>query len=284
MGLGALTGLLGNKKEGGQDTGNLFRNNASSAQDTRNLQEIANGGIKTAADNSKYYNPESATQVATGQVQSNPMLSGVFGQGGTMDRTNKEEQDLASRGFSLKPEDYEAYGQASGDIARQFGQSDQSMAQALSDRGLSNSGAAGAAFTGSQGNKMEQLAGIQRKIANDRMNMNMQRLGQTRNFLSGLNQQAGNEIGNQFGRNIQGNQQFLNNSAAAQGMLGNMQGQDNEALGQRQQTSHQTGASAALNGEMNSLYQAGGMAAGMSGGGSGMGGGQKKMGSRDEIA
>lgn len=266
--LGVIGGLLGQQREGGQDTGNVFR---KTPEDTARLQEMANGGLRTAAGEYKYYNPETGTQEATSQVQNNPMLSGLFGQGGTMDRTNAEEQQLASQGFALTPEDRTAYGQISGDIARQFGQSDQSLSQALSDRGLSNSGIAGASFTGSQGNKMEQLAQAQQKIANDRFQANLQRLGQTRSFLSNLGQQGSSNIQSQFNRNQTGVNQNLANSRQAEGMLGDIQGQSNEALKQQQQTAHQSDLSAAFNGGMSGAMAGGGMSGG------GGGGGQQKM-------
>lgn len=232
---GLLGGLLSNQKEGGTDTGNVFR---TSEQDTKNLQNVANSGIQNAANASKYYNPATGTQEATSQVQNNPMFSGLFGQGGTMDRTNAEEQQLSGQGFNLTPEDRTAYGQISGDIARQYGQQEQGLSQSMADRGLSNSGAAGAAFTGLQGSKMEQLAKAQQSIANDRFKANLDRLGQTRQFLGQLGQQGSENVQQQFGRNQQGVNQNLQNSQAAQGMLSNIQGQSNEALQQQQQTQH----------------------------------------------
>lgn len=251
MGAAPLLSSLGgeiNKKEGGTNSGNLF--GSSNPHDLKNLQNTAYSGIQNAQDASKYYNPATGTQEATNQVQGNGILNGLFGQGGTLQNTIDQEKQQANQGFSLTPEDRTAYGQISGDIARQFGQQDQSLAQALSDRGLSNSGVAGAAFTGSSGNKMEQLAEAQQKIANDRFNANIQKLGQTRSFLANLGQQGANDIQQQYGRNQQGVNQNLENSKQAQGLLGNIQGQANTNLEQTQQTSHPSDFMSGLTGAM----------------------------------
>lgn len=187
-------------------------------------------------------NPLTGSKLATDQVQSNPILGQLFGQGGTMDRTNAEEQRLSSQGFQLTPEDREAYGQASGDISRMFGQSENSLSRSLASRGLSSgaSGAAGAQFSGLQGNKNEMLAQSQMQIANQRMNNTMQRLGQTRQFLGQLGSQGENAIQSQYGRNMSGvenaqNEQNknINNVMAQQGQE---QAQNNTAFSQEQQT------------------------------------------------
>jgi hypothetical protein len=136
----------------------------------------------------------------------------VFGEGGLNDRILSEEQDLAKRGFSLQPEDYEAYGQASNETARMFGQEENSLAQALASRGLSAapSGAAGVAFSGLMGNKHERLASAQRKIADDRMKMNLERLNSARNFAMEGNKLAQAAVGDQFARNRQGVNDYNN--------------------------------------------------------------------------
>lgn len=184
--------------------------------------------------------PISGSKFATDQVQNNAILGQLFGKEGTMSRTAKEEQDLASRGFSLKPEDNEAYGQASSNIARQFGRQDASLAQALAARGISGGGAQLTGFASSAGNKMERLAQAQRQIADDRMKMNLDRLGQTRNFLSQLGQQGAGAIQDQFGRNMSGRQQTQ--SELAQSLQGRQQQQQmlqqqaNENLSQQMAT------------------------------------------------
>lgn len=152
--------------------------------------------------------PLSGSRFATEQVQQNPILGSLFGKGASMDRAAAEEQQLASRGYSLQPEDYEAYGQASGNVARLFGQQEQGLAQSLARRGLgaSASGAALSGYAGLAGNKNEQLAQIQRQIADQRMNMNLQRLSQTRNYLTNMGQLGAQSIDQQFNRQLQGAQ------------------------------------------------------------------------------
>jgi hypothetical protein len=156
--------------------------------------------------NTLFSDPRTASLAATEQVQNNPILGQLFGKGGALERTNAEEQQLASRGYSLQPEDYEAYGQMSDELARQFGAQEQNAAQAMANRGLgsSASGQAGTLFSGLQGNKFEQLAKAQRDVADKRMQMNMQRLTNTRNFMSQLGQQGAGAIQDQYGRNTQG--------------------------------------------------------------------------------
>lgn len=217
----------------------------------------------------------SGSRFATEQVQNNPILGQLFGKDGTLSRTAAEEQELASRGFSLKPEDYEAYGQASGDVARMFGQAESGLAQALAQRGLSSSGVANRAFMTSQGNKLEQLAELQRKIADDRMNMNLQRLGQTRNFLSQLGQQGQNAIQDQYGRQVTGAQlrqgQLKDATSATQEQQAMAQSQANIGFNQQNATAKgnlkdalRRGTLSAVESAPSSAMQAG-MAAGTGG-------------------
>lgn len=163
----------------------------------------------TAFGDQAVMDPFTGTKLATEQVQNSPLTSGFFGQGGMQDRLFGEEQNLAGRGYQLQPEDYEAYGQASGDIARQFGQEENSISQALADRGLAAapSGAAGVAYSGAMGNKNERLASAQRKIADDRMKMNFDRLNATRNALMQSGQLGQQALQGQYGRNLAGVQQ-----------------------------------------------------------------------------
>lgn len=162
-------------------------------------------------------------------------------------KSRAEEADLSARGYSLKPEDYEAYGQAAGDITRQFGKAEGSLAQALANRGMTQSGSANRAFMTSAGNKMEQLAGMQRKIADDRMKTNMQRLGKTRDFMnslysqrSGLLRQQSGLMGQQGSQALSGigmkDQNALNKAQLAQGTLGASAQQGNQAFEQKAAT------------------------------------------------
>lgn len=171
----------------------------------KSLQEVLaglNGDEMAGLASSPIY----GSNVAQQQVMSDPLLSGLFNKGGSRDMALDEERRLSSQGFKLTSDDHEAYGQASGDIARMFGQQEQSLASALADRGLATggSGAAGAQFTGLQGNKNEQLAKMQMQIANQRMENTKARLADTRSYslgLAGLGQDAENSA---FNRNMTG--------------------------------------------------------------------------------
>lgn len=244
-----------NQKEGAVDTGNVYKD--SGAYDPSRMGNV----LKSAIDNQTAYAGD-----PTKEVQNNGILGGLFGAGGTMDRANAEEQRLASQGYNLTPEDHEAYGQASGNIARQFGQSDKSLATALSNRGLSNSGVAGASFTGLQGNKDEQLAGLQHSIADSRMKMNQERLNQTRSFLSSLGTQANTDINSAQTRGVQKaegqNQAYQNQYNMANGIMQGAQGQSNTQLEQQQQTAHPNDFITGLSGAMKIGSAAGKMAAG----------------------
>lgn len=258
--LGGIGGAMAGQKEGGKTAGNMFLS-GHQGLDPGHLQ-----GLIADSMGEKTQFLRNIDDIGTG-LQQDPVLGQLFGQGGTLSRANQEEQQLASRGFSLKPEDYEAYGQASGDVARMFGQQEQSLAQSLADRGLSNSNIAGAEFTGLQGNKQERLAGLQRQIANDRMKMNMERLGQTRNFLSQMGNQAGNALQDRYGRvkDAFG----VRNSAGDQAMnyLGAMQGQANKNLEQEADTQHSSRLSDAFSGAVGGGMAGARMMGGMAGGG-----------------
>lgn len=246
---GILAGFLSDKKTGGTDAGNLFvdqqyqdRNNQAARDAIYNATNYQ--GSKDALD------PLQSSRTAANEVQTGALTSGLFGKGGTMDRTNASEQDLASRGFSLQPEDYEAYGQGAGNIAREFGGVENSMSEALANRGMSNSGAANQQFMGAEGNKAEMLGQLQMQIANQRMQSNMARLGQTRQFLGQLGQQAQSAQQNQYGRQMGSEQQNFNETlgkaGAGMGFLGAAQGQNNEQMQQRQQSQEMPGWASGL--------------------------------------
>jgi hypothetical protein len=188
------------------------------------------------------FNPLTGTMMAGEQVRTDPVLSKLFAEGGLLSRAEAEEKDLASRGFSLQQEDHEAYGQTSGNLARMFGQQENDIAASLASRGLAAapSGAAGQAFSGIAGNKYEQLARAQTDIAQKRMNTNMQRLNQTRSLMQGLGSDYGNQLSNQYNRNmagIQARRGNLNATASQQQNQQRMQqGQANDAFEQREST------------------------------------------------
>ncbi len=257
---GMMGGALANQKEGGHDVGNIYGGVLNQVGGAAGL-----GNVLQQAMEQQKAGPTSLE--STSNVQNNGILGGLYGQGGTLENTIAQEHQQANEPWALTNEDRSAYGQASGDIARQFGQSDQSLSQSLADRGLSNSGVAGAAFSGSQGNKNEQLAGLQMKIANNRQQMNQQKLNSTRSFLNQLGgnantainseQQRGNNYANSYN-------QVLNNKAnIANSILGNYQGQQNEGLQQQQQTEHGSMLSNAFAG--GAAGASAGYAAGMAG-------------------
>ena len=229
-------------------------------------------------------NPLAAERYARDTVTQGEDTARLFGKGGELDRSQAsteefmgqgreadkyaqqlqgEERELAGRGFSLKPEDYEAYGQMSDELARTFGAQEKGAAASLAARGLSAgpSGQAGALFSGLQGNKNEQLAKAQRDVAQARMQSNQQRLDSQRQFLGQQQGAAANRYGlglqsrgqttalgglqeqakqNVYGRAMGGRQQTASEAAAAAGQqlnqLGMQQGQANTAFEQQEAT------------------------------------------------
>lgn len=137
-----------------------------------------------------------------GGIQNGALTSGVYGAGGLQSQLGTEGQQLANQGFNLTQGDQQAYGQASGDISRLFGQQDQAAAQSLSRRGLGSaaSGASGAAYSGLAGNKNEMLAKAQTDIAQKRMQDTQSRLMQNRQLQSQLAAQGGALSGARLGQ------------------------------------------------------------------------------------
>lgn len=241
-GAGGINGLLSPLGLGGEQGASFHGTQYNPALDQMNadamsqndpnfqskLQDYSNGkgtqqdlfsGLNQSQINQAYAGPMTGSQLATSQVQSNPILGQLYGQGGALNRANTEEQQLASTGYQLQPQDVTAYGQASGDIARLFGQNENNLGQSLADRGLASSpnGAAAVGFSGLQGNKNEMLAKAQTDIANQRMQNNLQRLSETRNFMSQLGAQGAGAINDQYGRNMSGVNNYQNNLARTAG-------------------------------------------------------------------
>lgn len=160
------------------------------------------------------------SRIAAQEVQNNPLTRSLFGQGGLSSRLDTEEQQLANQGWKLTDQDRTAYGQAAGDIGRLFGNQEKGLARSLAARGLGNSGAAGAMFSGLQGNKNEQLAQMQMQIANQRMENTRQRLNSTRQMMQGLGRDALSAQNDQFGRQLSGANQYRQ-SMLDRGQLGN---------------------------------------------------------------
>lgn len=189
---------------GAQDlVGNVGTGGMSTAQA---LQQAAGRG--QGATDALLTSGLSGSRIASESVASDPILGQLFGKGGALSSALGKEQELQNQGFQLKPEDRSMYGQASGDIARLFGQQEQSAAQSLANRGLAAgpSGAAGVTFSGLAGNKNEQLAKAQMGIMQQRFQNTMNQIGQQQQFASQLAGQAGQNIQNQYGRQLQGAQ------------------------------------------------------------------------------
>jgi hypothetical protein len=172
------------------------------------------------------------------QVASNPYLSSIFGQGGAMQGAAQDAERLRNTGFSLQPQDYQAYGQASNELARLFGSQESDLANSLANRGFGNaaSGTAGAAFTGLQGNKNEQLARAQMGIANARMNFAQNALNSTRQALMGFGQ-LGNQTAEGYANNAINasnayNQSYATSNAAKQAESASKLGSQSPTLGQ----------------------------------------------------
>lgn len=190
------------------NTGKLA-NDYSQGKISLNELQDKTGTIGTAAQ--AVYNPYSGSKMATEQVQNNGILGGLYGEGGQLSQAEKQATDLSNRGYSLQPEDYEAYGQASNNIARQFGQTEQGLSASLASRGMGQAGggAAQAQFSGVYGNKNEQLGQMQQQIAQSRMTNNLQRLSAMQNYVTQLGAGGANAIQQQYGRNVQGVQGTL---------------------------------------------------------------------------
>lgn len=192
---------------------------AAAAIGTFGTSELAMKGLGINPDDEQgaYMTPEQKAQkeaqayysdydknmgAATKGVQEGALTKDLFGQGGLQSQLAKEQSDLSSQGFNLTQDDREAYGQTSGDISRLFGQQEQQATQNLARRGLasSDSGAAGATFSGIQGNKNEMLAQAQTSIAQKRMASTQSRLADIRSQMQSLSQQGVGAANQQWGQ------------------------------------------------------------------------------------
>lgn len=274
--LGGLSGAFANQKEGGKDTGNVF---GMSKGDNDTALKMAQSGYDP---NSFLAQRVNSPDFASNQATTDPIQGQLFGQGGALSDTLGQVKSLENQGYNLTPQDQTAYGQASGNIARQFGQSEQGLSQSLANRGLGSSNVAASKFSGLQGNKDEQLGQLQTQIANNRMQTTMQRLGQMQSFASSLGNQAQGAINSNRNFNMGALQNYEQQGRDAANLLGHEQNQANEGLTQQQQTSHGSSLSNALNGA-----SIGGMMGGSMGGqrnssslmGMSAGGGAGNMGS-----
>lgn len=154
--------------------------------------------------------PLTAQRFAAEQMRSDPLLGAAFGQDGLAGQLAEQ----AGQG-ALQPEDVEAYGQASDEIARIAGQQEGELARVLAERGLgaAPSGAAVAGISGIQGNKFERLAQQQRGIAEQRRARQMQSQQQLANLAS----QFSGALGGRFGQGMASQQQRVGELAGAAG-------------------------------------------------------------------
>jgi hypothetical protein len=241
---GLAAGLVANQQEGATNQGNIF--SESRTGNAGMAQEAAGSIIGGSRGGDGYSGFQD-------QVRNGGITSQLYGQGGALGNAIGQYNNLQANP-GLTAQDNTAYGQASGQIANQFGAQQNSIAQAMANRGMSNSGAAGAAFSGSFGNQQEQLGQLQTQIAQNREMMNTQRMGQLQNFISQLGQGANQATG----QAMQGGQNAYNN---AMGYLNAQQGQSNAQLDQMNKTAHAStlgNAMAGLSGGMNAANSSGG--------------------------
>lgn len=195
-------------------------------------QDLGNENWNIGRNNELATGATTGSKFATDQVNNNSILGGLYGSGPNSQLSQAEDRQnfLTNNGYSLTKEDNDALGQVSGNIARQYGTQENSLAQALASHGLSAapSGAAAIQFTGLAGNKNEALAQAQTNIAQQRIQNNANAIAQNQSFLSSLGGQASNAIQQQYQRQLQGaqNQQGNMQSAAqitnaANGMANN---------------------------------------------------------------
>lgn len=233
------------------------------------LPQATQGGTafnQQALSNAIATDPMAGSLYAKSQVMSDPTLKGLFGdngmqgqaeQGYTTAGNNLGQDRNAMMGrdesYGLKDSDLAAYGQASGNIARQFGNQEQGLSQMLASRGLDQgpNGVAASKFSGLYGNKAEQLAGLQQNIAQQRINtakdlaqtrtnQDLQEQAQSGALASQLGQLGQSSINNQFNRQLAGaenqtNQQLANANTNMSNQAMN-QNANNEAFAQQQAT------------------------------------------------
>lgn len=212
-------------------------------------------------------NSVTGSMFAKDQVMKDPTLAGMFNKGGLLDQSEgqystasndlgTDRQSLMGRdeSYGLKDSDLKAYGQASGNIGRMYGNNEKTLAQSLANRGLASgpSGAANLAYSNMAGNQNEQLAQAQQQIAQnriqtarglaqDRTNMDLQRQSQAGNLATNLGGLGQSAINAQFGRQLMGSEDAYNKQAGAaaltSGQQGLQQGINNAAWAQEQASS-----------------------------------------------
>ncbi len=188
------------------------------------------GSERTGLMNALATGATTGSKFAREQVMGDPTQAGLYGQNGQLGNAEGRLSSLENQGYQLTPDDNTLYGQASGQIARNYGQQGNQMAQSLASRGLSNSGAAGAQFSGLAGNQNEMLAQAQQNIMQQRFQNTLGQIGQQQNFIGQLGGQYGNALQQQYGRQLAGAQNQtgqLAQAAGAQSGQNNSQNQYN---------------------------------------------------------
>lgn len=227
-------GVINNQTYGKDTQANLaaYGTGDQSLSDTlakANSQLGGNGNFMTGFSNQLAAGPLTGSKFATEQVNNNADLGGLYGPGGQLSQAEGKLTDLQNQGFNLKPEDQSLYGQEAGQISRQFGSQGNDAANNLAARGLSSSGAAGAQFSGLQGNQNEMLAQAQQQIAQQRFQNTMGQIGQYQNFVNSMGANAGNAINQQYGRQLSGVNQQTGQLATAAGEQTGQNSQANSA-------------------------------------------------------
>lgn len=225
--------------------------------DLQKQDDAAKGGADRM--NAIFTNPLTGTKAATDQVMNNDAFKpyadygkGLIGQNDNVTGNLASDRDaLMGKGetYGLTDNDLKAYGQASDNISRQYASSDQSLAQMLSDRGLSQapSGAAVQAFSGQMGNKNEQLAQMQQQIsqnrintaqglANDRMNADLSQQKTLQGSIQGMGSLTNQAVGDQFNRNLAGVNTYAQQNKDSLGAAQANQDQMNQGFSQQQAT------------------------------------------------
>jgi hypothetical protein len=182
-----------------------------------------NAGQETEAANALATNPLTGSLFAAKQVQSDPILGGLFGQGGQLQNSENQLNTLENQGFNLTQGDNTLYGQEAGQIANQFANQGNQAASDLANRGMSASGAAGAAFSGIAGNQNQMLANAQLAIGQQRFTNVQNQIAQQSQIMENLGQQGQTAINNAYARNSSGAQ---NQKAGLENAAG-MQNQSN---------------------------------------------------------
>lgn len=200
---------------------NYAQGNESSSDvlGTKSDNSAAMPGLSQGLSNALATGATTGSKYAAEQMDNNATQSGLYGQSGQLGQAENQLSGLYNQGFNLTQGDQTMYGQEAGNIARQYGQQGNQLANSLASRGLSSSGAAGAQFSGLAGNQNEQLAGAQQQIAQQRYQNTMNQIGQYQNFVSSMGGQYNNALQQQYGRQLSGAQnqtQQLGNQAQLQ--------------------------------------------------------------------